>query len=131
MKKNIKTTVLSGLLTFLFGCGQTTVAKDNLIGIWVGEKQNNILITDQGFRSIKLTFTKDSVEVFADMNAFGGQVTTKSSGPWTINKNILKAKFGESEHECSVVLENGVLTFKPDLFFKPESAFSSQYKKAK
>ena len=131
MKKTIKAMFLTGLLTFLFGCKQTTVNKDNLIGIWEGEKQNNMPIKDQGFNSIKLTFTNDSVEVFVDMKAFGGHVTTKSIGPWTLDKNTIKVKFGKQEQECTFTIEDGMLTFKPDLFFKTETVLSSQYKRSK
>jgi hypothetical protein len=131
MKKTIISMFLSGLLTFLLGCRQTTVTKENLLGVWEGKKQNDHPIKALGFNSIKLTFTTDSVEVLADMNAFGGQVITKSTGSWTLNKNIIKTKFGENVKECSVTFKDGKLMFKPDLFFKQESVSSSQYIKTK
>jgi hypothetical protein len=131
MKNVVKTMFLSVFLNFLFSCKQTPITKDNLIGIWKGEKQNGTLIKDKGFNSIKLTFTNDSVEVIVDMKAFGGQVTTKSSGPWELNKNIIKTRFGDHAQECLVTLNNKTktLTYKPDLFFKPESVVTSEYKK--
>jgi hypothetical protein len=131
MKKTIITVFLSVFLNFLFSCKQVPITKDNLIGVWQGEKQNGTLIKDKGFNSIKLTFTNDSVEVIVDMKAFGGQVTTKSSGPWELNKNIIKTRFGDHTQECLVILNNKTktLTFKPDLFFKPESVVTSEYKK--
>lgn len=131
MKKIIITTLLSGFLNFLFSCKQEPITKRNLIGIWHGEKHNGTLIKDKGFNSIQLTFTEDSVEVIVDMKAFGGQVTTKSSGSWELNKNIIKTRFADQAHECIITLNNKnmTLTFKPDLFFKSESVMTSEYKK--
>lgn len=114
---------LSGLLTFLFGCKQSTVNKTDLIGVWQGTTHNNTPITNKGFYSIKLTITNDSVEVIADMNSFGGHITTKSYGPWSLDKNIIKTKFGDNEQESIVNIDNGILTFKP------EAVSTSQYKK--
>jgi len=133
MKKIIKTMLFGGLLTFLFGCKQTPVTKDALIGVWMGETQNATPIKDLGFNSIKLTFTADSVEVFNDMNAWGGHVTTKSTGPWKLDKNILLTKFGDQKefHECSITIDGDKIIFQPDLFFNPETVRSSEYKKQK
>lgn len=121
----------SAFLNTLFGCKQATITKEDLIGVWQGERQNGILIKDKGFNSIKVTFTTDSVELIVDMNSFGGRVTTKSGGPWELNNNILKTRFGDYDQECAVILDDktNTLTFKPDLFFKPESVLTSEYKR--
>ncbi len=131
MKTVITIMLFSTFLSTLFGCKQAAVTKDNLIGVWNGEKQNGIFIKDKGFNSIQVTFTNGSVEVIVDMNSFGGKVTTKSSGPWELNSNILKTKFGDSTQECRVILNNKTksVIFKPDLFFRPEAVLTSEYKK--
>lgn len=120
---------LSRFLAFLFGPKQSTVDKNDLIGSWLCEKQNGIPIKNRGFNSIKLTFTNDLVEIIVDMNEFGGQVIAQSKSHWQLHKDTIKTKFGEHEQKCIVTLNNKRITFKPDLFFRPESILISEYKK--
>ena len=128
MKSYLTTICLMGLFTFLFGCKQQEVLKENLYGTWEAVKLNGGPISKHGFTSIKMNITPDSIYITTEMKTFG-DVTTKSQGTWQLMDNVLKSKIGEVNRDSHLQIQGGNTIFTPDPLFQPEAVYESEYRK--
>lgn len=121
------------MLNFIKNLFREPGLKENeLIGIWKCKKINNRDIINLGFKTIKLILKEDhSLEQETNMNAFGGDVTTRSNGKWELIDNQLIVKVGEYESKCSIHFKNGTVKFNPDPIFKEERIKLTEYVKSK
>ena len=65
------------------------------------------------------------------MNAFGGDIATKSEGSWKLDNGMLLTIFGEGKNKCSLKKSSDGIIFSPDPLFKPEVIQTTEYRKIK
>ena len=119
-----------GLSSILFGCKQHPLQKDDLIGNWEAVKLNSEPINKDGFASITMRITPDSIHIKTVMKT-NGSITTESVGTWELKNRIFISKIGENFRESELEFLGGNLKFSPDPLFKEDAVFRSEYTKTK
>jgi len=107
---------------------KTTTKAHELLGTWKAVEFNNEAIQVLGFINVILKFKDDDLKVETQLNAFGGTAKTSSLGKWEMNSSNLETQFEENYIKSKVqFLDLNTIVFKPDPFFKSETASVSKY----